>query len=116
VIQSEPLDLDRTDEKEGEEADLGLGFRRDFSGEAWPEMYVANDAEPPGASRGDDKVRSVEWSLMVVAVVQIGPRWHVGGWLELAESAEVVRAILTMRTRSCCRVLPRRERVGKGYL
>jgi hypothetical protein len=37
VIQSEPLDLDRTDEKEREEADLRIGFRWDFSGEVQPD-------------------------------------------------------------------------------
>jgi hypothetical protein len=37
-------------------------------------LDVGGDAEPPGESRGDDKVRHVEWSSMVVEVVQIGAR------------------------------------------
>jgi hypothetical protein len=32
-------------------------------------MDVSGDAEPPGANGGDDKVRRVEWSSMVVEVV-----------------------------------------------
>jgi hypothetical protein len=68
-------------------------------------VNVGGDAEPLGASGGDDEVHRVEWSSMLVEVVQIGSRWRVGGWLELAESEEVVRAISTMRTRSCCEVL-----------
>jgi hypothetical protein len=109
------MDLDRMDEKEGEEADIRLGFWRDFSREARPEVDVGGDAEPPRASGGNDEVHRIEWSSMVVEVVQIGSWWRVGGRLELAVSAEVVCAISMMRMRSCCGVLRRRERVGRGY-
>jgi hypothetical protein len=50
-------------------------------------VVVGEDAEPPEAIGGDDEVRRIEWSSMVVEVVQIGARWHVGGRLELAMTA-----------------------------
>jgi hypothetical protein len=42
-------------------------------------LDVGGDAELPGASGGDDELRCVEWSSMVVVVVHIGARWCVGG-------------------------------------
>jgi hypothetical protein len=64
-----------------------------FFGEARPEVNVSGVTEPPGASGGDDEVRRVELSPMVVEVVQIGARWRVGGGIyraaRLAEGARV---------------------------
>jgi hypothetical protein len=75
-------------------------------------LDVGGNAELLGASGGDDEVRQVEWSSMVVVVVQIGARWRVGGRLELAMTAEIVRTIPATRCTICCRVWWRRERRG----
>jgi hypothetical protein len=76
-------------------------------------LDIGGDAEPPGASRGDDEVRHVEWSSMVV---QIGARRRVEGRLELAMTAEIVRAILTTRCTTCCGVWWRHERRGRVFI
>jgi hypothetical protein len=78
-------------------------------------VVVGEDAEPPEASGGDDEVHHVEWSSMVVEVVQIGARWRVGGRLELAMTAGIARAIPMTRCTKICEVLRRRGRIGGIY-
>jgi hypothetical protein len=75
---------------------------------------VGDDAEPPRASRGNNKVRHVEWRLMVVEVVQIGSRRRVEGRLVLVESVEGVCAIPSMRKRSSYGVWRRSKRRKGG--